>query len=55
MTKSTFHGVFPYLVSPIGADGNVLDDALGQLVDHLVKSGVHWFDPHWAAQVNLPI
>jgi 4-hydroxy-tetrahydrodipicolinate synthase len=45
MTKPDFRGVFPYLVSPIGADGNVLDDVLGQLVDHLVQAGVHGLTP----------
>jgi 4-hydroxy-tetrahydrodipicolinate synthase len=30
-----FHGVFPYLVSPIGADGEVLEAELRRLVDHL--------------------
>ena len=35
-----FHGVFPYLVSPIAPDGAVLDEALRRLVDHLVACGV---------------
>ena len=45
MTNSNFHGVFPYLVSPIGEDGRVLDDVLGQLVEHLINSGVHGLTP----------
>lgn len=45
MTKPNFRGVFPYLVSPIDANGNVLDDALGRLVEHLVQSGVHGLTP----------
>jgi 4-hydroxy-tetrahydrodipicolinate synthase len=43
--SSPFHGVFPYLVSPIGADGSVLEPALRRLVDHLVASGVHGLTP----------
>lgn len=39
------HGVFPYLVSPIGADGRVLDDVLAGLVEHLVAAGVHGLTP----------
>lgn len=40
-----FHGVFPYLVSPIDADGKVLDDVLGRLCDDLVRAGVHGLTP----------
>lgn len=40
-----FHGVFPYLVSPIDPAGNVLTDVLGQLVNHLIESGVHGLTP----------
>lgn len=43
--SSGFHGVFPYLVSPIGADGNVLEAELRRLVDHLIASGVHGLTP----------
>jgi 4-hydroxy-tetrahydrodipicolinate synthase len=43
MTK--FHGVMPYLVSPIGADGKVMTDVLGRLADDLVKAGVHGLTP----------
>jgi 4-hydroxy-tetrahydrodipicolinate synthase len=43
MTK--FHGVMPYLVSPVGADGKVLTDVLGRLADGLVKAGVHGLTP----------
>ena len=42
---SDFHGVFPYLVSPIDVDGNVRRDVLGRLCDDLVKSGVHGLTP----------
>src|SRR5450432_2133869 len=40
-----FHGVFPYLVSPVDADGNVRPDVLGRLCDDLIKSGVHGLTP----------
>jgi 4-hydroxy-tetrahydrodipicolinate synthase len=40
-----FHGVFPYLVSPVGADGHVRAEVLGRLCDDLIKSGVHGLTP----------
>jgi 4-hydroxy-tetrahydrodipicolinate synthase len=40
-----FHGVFPYLVSPVHADGKVRNDVLGRLCDDLIKSGVHGLTP----------
>jgi 4-hydroxy-tetrahydrodipicolinate synthase len=40
-----FHGVFPYLVSPIGDDGRVKDEVLAQLVEHLIAAGVHGLTP----------
>ncbi|KIZ44915.1 MULTISPECIES: dihydrodipicolinate synthase family protein [Rhodopseudomonas] len=40
-----FHGVFPYLVSPIDADGTIRTDVLGRLCDDLIKSGVHGLTP----------
>ncbi len=45
MTDTAFHGVFPYLVSPIGDDGRVLDDVLARLVERLVAAGVHGLTP----------
>src|SRR5713226_3813506 len=36
-----FHGVFPYLVSPVDASGQIRADVLGRLCDDLIKSGVH--------------
>lgn len=42
---SPFRGVFPYLVSPIGPDGTVLEAELRRLVDHLVAAGVHGLTP----------
>jgi len=40
-----FHGVFPYLVSPIDASGRIRADVLARLCDDLVKSGVHGLTP----------
>jgi Dihydrodipicolinate synthase/N-acetylneuraminate lyase len=40
-----FHGVFPYLVSPVDEDGRVLDRELARLVDHLIACGVHGLTP----------
>jgi 4-hydroxy-tetrahydrodipicolinate synthase len=40
-----FHGVFPYLVTPIDADGKIRERVLGRLCDDLIKSGVHGLTP----------
>ena len=40
-----FHGVFPYLVSPVGASGQIRSEVLGRLCDDLIKSGVHGLTP----------
>jgi 4-hydroxy-tetrahydrodipicolinate synthase len=40
-----FHGVFPYLVSPIDADGKVRSAVLGRLCEDLIASGVHGLTP----------
>jgi 4-hydroxy-tetrahydrodipicolinate synthase len=40
-----FHGVFPYLVSPVDPAGNVRADVLGRLCDDLITSGVHGLTP----------
>jgi len=42
---SDFHGVFPYLVSPIDHSGRILTDVLGQLASDLIKAGVHGLTP----------
>lgn len=42
---SDFHGVFPYLVSPVDADGTVRTDALAKLCDDLIGAGVHGLTP----------
>src|ERR1043165_330250 len=41
----TFHGVFPYLVSPIDASGRIAADVLAKLCDDLIKAGVHGLTP----------
>jgi len=40
-----FHGVFPYLVSPLDASGRIRGNVLGRLCDDLIKSGVHGLTP----------
>ena len=42
---SDFHGVFPYLVSPIDASGQIRESVLARLCDDLIKSGVHGLTP----------
>ncbi|MFL9500884.1 dihydrodipicolinate synthase family protein [Rhodopseudomonas palustris] len=40
-----FHGVFPYLVSPVDADGRIRADVMGRLCDDLIQAGVHGLTP----------
>jgi 4-hydroxy-tetrahydrodipicolinate synthase len=40
-----FHGVFPYLVSPVDDNGQIRTEVLGRLCDDLIKSGVHGLTP----------
>lgn len=40
-----FHGVFPYLVSPIDDAGRVKAGVLARLVDDLIAAGVHGLTP----------
>lgn len=40
-----FHGVIPYLVSPVNEDGSIRTDVLARLCDDLVKAGVHGLTP----------
>ena len=42
---SDFHGVFPYLVSPVDKSGRVLTDVLGRLASDLIAAGVHGLTP----------
>jgi 4-hydroxy-tetrahydrodipicolinate synthase len=40
-----FHGVFPYLVSPVDADGTIRAEVLSRLCDDLIGAGVHGLTP----------
>jgi len=42
---AAFHGVFPYLVSPLAANGAVKADVLGRLCEDLIAAGVHGLTP----------
>jgi len=41
----SFHGVFPYLVSPVAANGHVRTDVLSRLASDLIDAGVHGLTP----------
>jgi 4-hydroxy-tetrahydrodipicolinate synthase len=43
--NTEFHGVFPYLVSPLEASGAVKEAVLGRLSEDLIKAGVHGLTP----------
>src|SRR5579864_1390697 len=45
VAMADFHGVFPYLVSPVDPDGAVRRDVLARLCDDLITSGVHGLTP----------
>ena len=45
MSDLDFHGVFPYLVSPIDTSGEVKADVLARLCDDLIEAGVHGLTP----------
>jgi len=45
MTTPSFHGVFPYLVTPVRESGEVDDAVLSRLCDDLIKAGVHGLTP----------
>ncbi|HEX2479423.1 MAG TPA: dihydrodipicolinate synthase family protein [Geminicoccaceae bacterium] len=45
MSATDFHGVFPYLVSPVREDGGIRDEVLAALVEHLIAAGVHGLTP----------
>src|SRR5436190_17197427 len=44
-TMPDFHGVFPYLVSPVDADGHIRGGVLGRLCEDLIAAGVHGLTP----------
>jgi 4-hydroxy-tetrahydrodipicolinate synthase len=45
MSEATFHGVFPYLVSPVHETGEVNADVLERLCDDLIEAGIHGLTP----------
>jgi len=45
MIHKEFHGVFPYLVSPIDEHGQVKDEVLTRLINDLIGAGVHGLTP----------
>lgn len=45
MKRESFHGVFPYLVSPVDRDGAVKTDVLARLCRDLIDAGVHGLTP----------
>jgi dihydrodipicolinate synthase/N-acetylneuraminate lyase len=45
MNDVGFHGVFPYLISPIDQSGDVKAEVLARLCDDLIKAGVHGLTP----------
>ena len=45
MTEKEFSGIFPYLVTPIDQSGDLREDVLRDLVNHLISKGVHGLTP----------
>jgi 4-hydroxy-tetrahydrodipicolinate synthase len=45
MAEASFHGVFPYAVSPLHPAGEVNAPVLARLCDDLIKAGVHGLTP----------
>jgi dihydrodipicolinate synthase/N-acetylneuraminate lyase len=45
LSEKEFHGVFPYLVSPVAASGEVMADVLERLCNDLISAGVHGLTP----------
>src|ERR1041384_3689511 len=45
MVAAELRGVFPYLVSPVRADGEVDAEVLARLCDDLIAAGVHGLTP----------
>jgi len=45
MTEAGFHGVFPYIVSPLHPSGEVNAPVLARLCDDLIEAGVHGLTP----------
>ena len=45
MADAAFHGVFPYLVSPVSPSGEVMSEVLDRLCRDLIAAGVHGLTP----------
>ncbi len=45
MSENGFHGVFPYLVSPVLEDGDIDAQVLTRLCENLIDAGVHGLTP----------
>ena len=45
MSENGFHGVFPYLVSPVLEDGDIDAQVLTRLCENLIGAGVHGLTP----------
>lgn len=45
MKKEHFKGIFPYLVTPLDDKGRLKEKVLAELVDHLIRKGVHGLTP----------
>jgi 4-hydroxy-tetrahydrodipicolinate synthase len=45
MKKENFAGIFPYLVTPLDEKGRLKEKVLAELVDHLIRKGVHGLAP----------
>ena len=45
MADTAFHGVFPYLVSPVSPSGEIMGDVLERLCNDLITAGVHGLTP----------
>jgi len=45
MPENEFAGIFPYLVTPVDNSGNLKEDVLRDLINHLISKGVHGLTP----------
>jgi 4-hydroxy-tetrahydrodipicolinate synthase len=45
MSTNQFHGVFPYIVSPLNPAGDISEDVLTRLCEDLITAGVHGLTP----------
>jgi 4-hydroxy-tetrahydrodipicolinate synthase len=45
MVDAAFHGVFPYLVSPVSLSGEIMSEVLDRLCHDLIAAGVHGLTP----------